>query len=121
MSFVREDAGNDPEHLANKLPVSLILRTDIEDRNNHEVTKAMNGPQQHWPKSIQPQENGYVFAPSNDRKLNVSVQGGEFHSEPEWYYMIGHPVDQARGIDGESDLFSPGYFKIELKGRQTAD
>ncbi|MDF7798994.1 amylo-alpha-1,6-glucosidase [Pontiellaceae bacterium B1224] len=121
MSFVRGDAGNDPEHLANKLPVSLILRTDIEDRNNHEVTKAMNGPQGHWPHAIQPKEDGYVFAPSNDRKLNVSLKGGEFHSEPEWYYMIGHPVDQARGIDGESDLFSPGYFKVELKGKQMAE
>ena len=121
MSFVREDAGNDPEHLANRLPITLILRTDIEDRNNHEVTKAMNGPQEQWPNAIQPSGDGYIFAPSNNRKLNVSVKGSEFHSEPEWYYMIGHPVDQARGIDGDSDLFSPGYFKVELKGKQTAE
>jgi predicted glycogen debranching enzyme len=30
--------------------------------------------------------------------------------------MIDHPVDRARGIDGSTDLFSPGYFRIELRG-----
>jgi glycogen debranching enzyme len=121
LSFVREDAGKDAEQLANKLPISLILRTDIEDRNNHEVTKAMYGPQEQWPKSIQGLEDRFIFAPSNDRKLTIALKGGSFHSEPEWYYMIQHPVDRERGIDGESDLFSPGYFKIELKGKQTAE
>jgi len=35
--------------------------------------------------------------------------------------MIEHSVDQARGIDGSSDLFSPGYFKINLSGGSTAE
>ncbi|VGO20894.1 amylo-alpha-1,6-glucosidase [Pontiella sulfatireligans] len=121
LSFIREDAGTDPEHLADQVPVSLILRPDIEDRNNHEVTKASNGPEAHWPHAVQTSESGFVFAPAHDRQLNVSVEGGEFHAEPEWYYQIGHPVDQARGIDGESDLFSPGYFKIDLCGSETAE
>ncbi len=121
LSFLREDAGKDPEHLANKLPVSLILRADIEDRNNHEVTKALYGADKHWPNAIHTEADGFTFKPDRKRELNISVQGGEFHSEPEWYYQIGHPVDQARGIDGESDLFSPGYFKIDLLGKETAE
>ncbi len=120
LSFVREDAGDDPEHLADDQPVTLILRTDIEDRNNHETTKAYAGPEKHWPASIQAGKDRFVFTPAADRKLGISLKGGEFHPEPEWYYQIGHPVDRARGIDGESDLFSPGYFKIELSGRKTA-
>ncbi|WP_372846144.1 amylo-alpha-1,6-glucosidase [Pontiella sp.] len=119
LSFVREAAGNDPEHLPDNEPISLILRTDIEDRNNHEVTKAMYGAEAHWPNAIHPTADGYVFSPAADRKLDVSLAGGAFHSEPEWYYMIQHPVDRERGIDGESDLFSPGYFKIDLKGKAT--
>ncbi len=121
LSFLREDAGTDNEHLANDLPVTLILRTDIEDRTNHQVTKASTGPEQHWPGAVQTLENGFVFAPSNERRLHLALDGGEFHHEPEWYYMIGHPVDRARGIDGDSDLFSPGYFKIDLLGKQTAE
>ncbi|QBG47427.1 glycogen debranching protein [Verrucomicrobia bacterium S94] len=121
LSFVREPAGGDPEHLADKFPVTLILRPDIEDRNTHEVTKAMNGPEVHWPPALRPLKNGFEFAPSPDRRLKLELKKGEFHSEPEWYYMVQHPVDRERGIDGESDLWSPGYFKTELKGRQTAE
>jgi predicted glycogen debranching enzyme len=120
LSFLREDAGDDPEHLADEKPATLILRTDIEDRCNHEVTKAFSGPEEHWPKAIRGLKDRFVFEPSSGRKLQVQLKGGEFHTEPEWYYMIGHPVDQARGIDGESDLFSPGYFKIDLLGGNTA-
>ncbi|MEN7973144.1 MAG: amylo-alpha-1,6-glucosidase [Verrucomicrobiota bacterium] len=121
LAFTRPVAGDNPEHLPDENPVTLILRTDIEDRCNHEVTKAFNGPEEHWPKTIQPQKDGFVFAPADDRKLNVTLENSEYHSEPEWYYMIEHPVDQARGIDGSSDLFSPGYFKIDLSGGNTAE
>ncbi|MEE9369263.1 MAG: amylo-alpha-1,6-glucosidase, partial [Pontiella sp.] len=121
MSFIREDAGINAEHLANDLPVSLILRADIEDRTNHEITKAIYGLEEPWGKSVKPTKSGFTFEPAHDRKLKLDLKGGEFHAEPEWYYQIGHPVDQARGIDGESDLFSPGYFKTELLGNQTAE
>jgi len=121
LSFLREAAGTDPEHLADDVPVTLILRTDIEDRNNHEVTKALFGPEEKWPAAIQTSADGYTFTPSRNRKLQVRLKQGEFHHEPEWYYMVQHPVDRARGIDGESDLYSPGYFRIELKGRQSAE
>jgi predicted glycogen debranching enzyme len=120
LSFTREKAGQDPEHLPDDIAVSLILRTDIEDRNNHEVTKAIYGAETHWPQSIETQADGFIFSPAEDRKLKVSLAGGEFHSEPEWYYQIDHPVDRARGIDGHSDLFSPGYLKIDLNGNDCA-
>ena len=121
LSFLREDAGKDSEHLANNLPITLILRADIEDRNNHETTKAIYGLEELWGNAIKPTPSGFTFEPAHDRVLKLDLKGGEFHAEPEWYYQIGHPVDQARGIDGESDLFSPGYFKIDLLGKQTAE
>ncbi len=119
--FIREEAGNDPEHLRNDEPVSLILRPDIEDRCNHEVTKAFAGPEAHWPQAVKAAGSSFTFAPASDRKLKISVKNGTFHSEPEWYYMIEHPVDQERGIDGSSDLFSPGYFKVDLAGDSRTD
>ncbi len=121
LSFMRGPAGSDPEHLADRLPVTLILRPDLEDRNNHEVTKAMYGPEKHWPHALSPRPDGFEFAPAPDRRLKLELKKGEFHAEPEWYYMIQHPLDRERGIDGEGDLWSPGYFKTELKGRQTAE
>jgi predicted glycogen debranching enzyme len=121
LAFTRTAAGDDPEHLADPLPVTLILRPDIEDRCNHEVTKAFTGPETQWPKAIQSQKSSFVFAPADDRKLHLSLDGSEFHSEPEWSYAIKHPVDQARGMDGCSDLFSPGYFKVDLTGGRTAE
>ncbi len=121
LGFLRGTAANDPEHLADDEPVSIILRPDIEDRCNHEVTKAYAGPEAHWPGAVKAGDSGFTFAPAPDRVLNVSTLPGEYHHEPEWYYMIEHPIDRERGIDGETDLFSPGYFKITLTGGERAD
>ena len=101
-------------------PVTLILRPDLEDRCNHEITQAFTGPENQWPAAIQPNPDGFTFSPAPDRALQLQLQDGTFHSEPEWYYQVPHPVDQARGIDGASDLFSPGYFKITLHANETA-
>jgi len=121
ISFQRTAAGNDPEHLADHTPVTLILRADIEDRCNHEVTKALYGLEETWPQAIKTQKSGFTFHPARDRTLHIQLNGGEFHREQEWHYQTDHPVDRARGIDGESDLFSPGYFKIDLNGNETAE
>jgi len=118
--FVRAKAGRNPEQLADKEPISIILRPDLEDRCNHEVTKAYAGPEAHWPNAIRANSTGFVFAPADDRKLSVSAAPGSFQHEPEWQYMIAHPDDSERGIDGSTDLFSPGYFKIELRGGEEA-
>ena len=121
LTFRRDAAGSDPERLQDHEPVSLILRPDLEDRCNHEVTKAFFGPEKQWPGAIASRKNGFIFAPAEDRKLDIDLEGGTFHSEPEWYYMIEHPVDKARGIDGATDLFSPGYFRAELQGNKQAE
>ncbi len=114
LSFIRGVATTDSEHMADDEPVSLILRPDLEDRCNHEVTKAFAGPEENWPNAIKATKKGFTFAPANDRQLKLAIDNGGFHAEPEWYYMIEHPVDKSRGIDGSSDLFSPGYFKADL-------
>ena len=121
LTFSRQSGGGLSDYLADDEAVTLILRPDIEDRCNHELTKAFTGPETKWPAAIQPGEHGFAFTPTPDRKLEIALGSGAFHSELEWYYMIEHPVDLERGMDGLSDLFSPGYFEVQLAGGEHAE
>ena len=103
-----------------KEPIGLIIRPDIEDRTNHAITRAAEGLETHFPASVEATSNGFLFAPDPDRKLYLSLPNGRFHTAPEWHYQVAHPVDRDRATDGAGDLFSPGYFEIELKGDQSA-
>ena len=46
----------------------------------------------------------------------MSLKDGQFIHESEWTYNVPHPFEADRGLSGEGDLFSPGYFKISLNG-----
>ena len=106
--------------LDDNIAIQLILRPDIEDRNFHYTTKAYTGPEHIWPNAVHQEAGAFVFAPDPARQLRVSVDVGKFIREPEWHYMVRHPLDADRGMDWASDLFSPGYFSIFLKGGETA-
>lgn len=94
--------------------VTLIFRPDLESRSHHHVTKAYLGPEEIFPKSVTVQKNGIIFHPSEKAKLYLKASKGEFVLEPEWQYMVYLPLEQERGLDPYTDLFSPGYFKISL-------
>ncbi len=102
--------------LDNDKTVTLIIRPDIEDRSFHDTVKAFKGPEQDWPVAVSALQNGFVFSLSNGNFLNVSILKGRFISEPEWYYMVNRPLEGQRGLDPESDLFSPGYFTVSCLG-----
>lgn len=119
MTFWRPPAGDTPRRLADRHPVQLILRPDIEYRSFHETTKAYQGPEHRWPAAIRTAEDGFLFTPEPSVTLKMSVSRGTFVSEPEWYYMLHHPQEAERGLDPSSDLFSPGYFTISLEGNRT--
>lgn len=116
LTFARRTNGHCADYLADDRPVKLILRPDIEDRSNHEKTKAYLGPETAWRAAVRAADQGFVFTPCDDRQLRMSVSAGEFDLEPEWRYMVAHPIDAERGFDGVSDLFSPGYFTLNLAG-----
>lgn len=42
----------EPGELGDATPVRLILRPDLEDRINHELTKAYTGPEKRFPESV---------------------------------------------------------------------
>ena len=116
ISFFRHLKGKTSKRLTDAHPVRLILRPDIEDRNFHHTTKAFTGPEHEWPHQISETPNGVRFAPASNRELHLWVSSGEFIREPEWHYMVHRPLEAQRGLDPDSDLFSPGYFSILLKG-----
>ncbi|MGE3153442.1 MAG: amylo-alpha-1,6-glucosidase [Nitrospiraceae bacterium] len=40
--------------------------------------------------------------------------GGKYFHQPEWFYRVQFPVEQARGLDGEEDWWSPGEFRFDV-------
>ncbi len=98
-----------------KPPIKLIIRPDLEDRNFHEDTKAYAGPEAAWENAVSPLKDGFTFSPNVSHSLKVTVSESQFHPEPEWEYMIHHSIENERGLNPTSDLFSPGYFSVELK------
>ncbi len=107
-----------PHCLADELPVKLILRPDIEDRNAHGTTRAMDGPEQAFPAAVRAQPDGFAFDPSGQRELAITLAGASFVRQPEWQYMAPQPYEATRGLAPHTDLFSPGYFQVELSGAQ---
>ena len=50
----------------------------------------------------------------------METDRGSFHHDPAWTYMVGHAEEAERGLDANSDLFSPGWFEVPLEGAQQA-
>jgi starch synthase (maltosyl-transferring) len=116
LQFERLARTAEQAELADDAAVTLIIRPDIEDRNFHHCTKAFTGPEQHYPASVHPSKNGFHFNPEPGHALAVHVDKGRFTAAPEWYYMVHRPMEAQRGMDPDSDLFSPGYFSCRLAG-----
>lgn len=117
--FRRSNSGGRPGELDDATPVTIILRPDLEDRINHQVTKAFTGPEHRFPAAVRPLENGFDFTPA-ERSLRLRAEGGVFHSQPEWYYLVDLPAERYYGLEDKTDLFSPGYFEIPLCGGESA-
>ena len=118
LTFYRRPDGGAAGRLEDSKPVQLILRPDIENRNFHQTTKAYRGPQDEWPQKVTGTKREFQFTPDADHHLRVQISDGEFIAEPEWQYTVHRAVDAGRGLDPDSDLFSPGYFSVFLEGDQ---
>ncbi len=116
MLFFRRPAAGQPARLDDSKPVQLILRPDIENRSFHSTTKAYTGPEFQWPQAVSPKSDGFTFSPDSHHRLDLDLSEGRFVWEPQWLYMVHRPVEAQRGLDADSDLFSPGYFATGLKG-----
>jgi predicted glycogen debranching enzyme len=120
LTLHRETAPEDsPRRLQPQRDVTLIIRPDIEDRSFHDTIKAFSGPEQQWPFRISAFENGFFFQSQTGKILRLSSSRDKFFVKPEWHYMVHRSVEASRGLDADSDLFSPGYFSINVKGGDT--
>ena len=98
-------------------PAALILRPEVEDRINHHVTRACDGPEWQFPAAVQDYAQGFTFAPG-ERKLELSVSKGSWHPEREWHYMCELPAERYYGLEDKTDRYSPGYFHIPLQEKE---
>ncbi len=115
--FSRRMAATVANAMPDEQPVHLVLRPDLEDRNFHQDTHAYAGPQTIWPASLKATADGFVFKPHPDRPLTVRTTAGQFQLDPEWQYMVAHPLETERGLHDHTDLFSPGYFRVPLSAK----
>ena len=97
--------------------VTLVMRPDVDFRSVHGVSKAYAVESQ-WDDSVRTFGDGFDFMPDDAACLHVRMQGGAFHRNTEWNYSVQIPIDQERGLENCMDLFSPGYFEYEFKGRK---
>ncbi|MBS3754792.1 MAG: glycogen debranching enzyme N-terminal domain-containing protein [Desulfobacterales bacterium] len=104
------------DQLEDGRPVWLILRPDMENRSFHETTKAFTGPEHTFPEAVKTGRAGFVFCPDENHRIELAAAVAEFVFEPEWHYMVHRPVEAERGLDANSDLFSPGYFRARMAG-----
>jgi len=120
LEFSRQARRGRKDVLADAQPVTLILRPDVEDRSFHETTKAFTGPEEAFPRAISAKPGGFSFALQSGQTLSVRLVPGAFNQEPLWTYMVHRPLEAERGMDPDSDLFSPGWFSTELFGGKKA-
>ncbi len=121
MIWFRYPADGNLSSLPDAKPVQVILRPDIENRNFHETTKAYLGSETLFPTHVTAGPDGFIFHPDPFHRLEVSAPAAQYHSESQWLYMVHRSLEAERGLDPDSDLFSPGYFSISLTGGQKAE
>ena len=44
----------------------------------------------------------------------LSLAGGQFTYDPDWYWRFHHRLEAERGLDADEDLFRPGRFRLAL-------
>lgn len=116
LEFRRRPAGGNRRLLADNVPVTLIVRCQVDDRDNHAVTKAYSGAENSFPNAVTSSGSGFVFAPDCSRKLTVVMDKCNFFREDQWQYMADLALENYYGLEHKCDLFSPGYFAGELGG-----
>ncbi len=94
--------------------VEVVVRPDVDWRSHHYLTKAYLGPEPQWNSWVGVEPRGFSFGPAEKDRLHIEVSKGSFHPEPRWEYMVHLPVEEERGMEAETDLFSPGYFKFSM-------
>jgi predicted glycogen debranching enzyme len=87
----------------------FYLRPELEDRSFHAVTQAFKGVETAFPAGLRTSEKGFQFALDGGHELAVACSG-KFELNPKWRYCVQLPLDAARGLEMQTDVFCPGQF-----------
>ncbi|MBQ6104205.1 MAG: glycogen debranching enzyme N-terminal domain-containing protein, partial [Kiritimatiellae bacterium] len=113
MARVRDGADS---ALDDDVPVTIVLRPDVEARDFHCKTLAYQGAERSYPAAVRPRADGFDFVHPGMPDCVLRLPGGAFHADARWTYALPHPDDAARGLGPSGDVFSPGWFEVSLKG-----
>ena len=116
ISAYRHPADKREHYLDDNSLVHFIFRPDIEDRNFHQDTKLDDKLIQTWINAVDSSEKGFVFSPTKERQLKMFATKGLFKIQSESSSSIFRKIEEERGFGANSDLFSPGYFNIDMNG-----
>ncbi|MBO5924572.1 MAG: glycogen debranching enzyme N-terminal domain-containing protein, partial [Lentisphaeria bacterium] len=116
LEFRRRPAGRNHRLLEDNIPTELIVRCDIDNRSNHNVTQAYTGAEHIFPEGIKTTDNGFIFQSSRDELFTVKMPECRFCRQDEWLYMRELPLESYYGLENKCDIFSPGYFTGKLSG-----
>ncbi len=119
LNLVRLEGKGGDGMLDDSEKVNLIVRPDVDNRINHNLTKAYAGAEKAFPGAVSAGENFFNFALGNGNALHLVSSRGRFISAPEWQYMVNLEQEELYGQEHQTDVFSPGYFEIPMLGGQT--
>ncbi|MCQ2352289.1 MAG: glycogen debranching enzyme N-terminal domain-containing protein [Victivallaceae bacterium] len=115
ISFFRPSTASDAL-LADDISVKLIIRPELENRVNHELTKAYQGAEHIFPHAVHARDDGFGFC-----GIDFRFPSGNYRNAPEWHYCNQLPLEAHYGQDCQTDRFSPGYFEAELFGEDCVE
>jgi len=55
----------------------------------------------------------------NSPALHLTSKEAKFEGRPQWWYQFHYRIDASRGQDSFEDLYTPGFFRIELADGQS--
>jgi predicted glycogen debranching enzyme len=96
-----------------KKAVTLELRPFLVNRDfHHHNIGAKEIKIIHTESSICVAQSGGVAA------VNLTLDGAKFKIDEAWHWNIKHRIEAARGLDSTEDLYTPGYFYLNLEAGQ---
>lgn len=97
-------------------PCRLRIRPFLAFRQYHFLTRENPA----FNRGIEQSERSVRIRPyASLPALSFQHSGGEFHPAEDWYRNFEYLVEYERGLDFREDLYTPGFFEVELNGENS--
>ena len=95
-------------------PTQLTLRPFLSGRDYHALHH--RNPNFHF--DAEPGADRVAWQPYRDVPGVTAIHNGIYRHEPHWYLNFLYPAEQARGLDCEEDLATPGTLSWQLEAAE---